>query len=1089
MIRRTVRVVLALAATAAIAPSIASAAAPPDYCLGQCSDILPPGANGHATLAEILANKALGVRPAHTDDQLGPYAALAQGANTLTDSNLNNFFNDASLGVPSTSAEKTYSPRADVTIVRDARGIPHITGTTRAGTEFGAGYAGAEDRLFVMDLMRHVGRGSLTSFAGGAPGNRVLEQNLWRAAPYTEDDLQAQVQRLADSGPRGAQLLSDIDNYLDGVNAYISKSHADRTFPGEYVVTGHADAITNAGGPEPFTRTDLIAIAAVIGGLFGNGGGEELNSALVKQAAEAKYGVTQGDRVWAALRDQDDPEATTTVHDGTRFPYGTAPGDTSGVAMPDAGTLQDASVVQDPTGSAASASAASASSASKSKARSLRVRGVPKKYKKLAGMFSGGAMPGLKLGGHHQGMSNALVVSGANTKSGNPVAVFGPQTGYFAPQLLMQEELQGPGISARGVSFSGLNFYVEIGRGPDYAWSPTSAEQDITDTYAVPLCETDGSTPTRSSKSYMFHGTCTPMEKLERSDSWSPTLADGTASGSYKLVTYRTKYGLVSGTATRAGKPVAYTALRSTYLHEADSALGFQMLNDPDVMKDADGFKSAASNIDFAFNWFYVNDHQSAYYDSGRNPVRAAGADPNLPVKAEPQYEWRNWNPATNTEDVTAPAQHPQSVNQDYYVSWNNKQAPGYRAADGNFSYGSVQRVDLLDRGVKTALAQGQKLDRAGLTKIMENAATTDLRGSRVLPTLLKVIDSGGVPSDPATASAVGSLRTWLDHGARRVEAAQGDRRYVDADAIRVFDAWWPKLVAAEFRPGMGDDLYAKTVRALQINESPSGGQNGDVSGGAVSTNQAQSHKGSSFQFGWWGYVDKDLRSVLGQSVQNGLPLRYCGGGDLPQCRATLLSSLAAAAGEPAATTYPGDKSCSAGDQWCADTIVQSPLGGVTDDAIAWQNRPTYQQVVSFPAGRGDDVSNLALGRPVSATSYQHGLFQPTLPASNAVDGSLSTRWASAWRDGESITVDLGSVRTVARTILRWESAYGKAYKIETSADGTSWRQAYATTAGDGGTDDDAFGSAVQARYVRLTGVQRATSYGYSLYELEVYAH
>ena len=497
-------------------------------------------------------------------------------------------------------------------------------------------------------------------------------------------------------------------------------------------------------------------------------------------------------------------------------------------------------------------------------------------------MFSGGAMPGLKLGGHHQGMSNALVVSGANTKSGNPVAVFGPQTGYFAPQLLMQEELQGPGISARGVAFSGLNFYVEIGRGPDYAWSPTSAEQDITDTYAVTLCETDGSTPTRSSKSYMFHGTCTPMEKLERSDSWSPTLADGTASGSYNLVTYRTKYGLVTGTATRAGRPVAYTALRSTYLHEADSALGFQMFNDPDVMKDADGFKSAASNIDFAFNWFYVNDHQSAYYDSGRNPVRAAGADPNLPVKAEPQYEWRNWNPATNTEDVTPPAQHPQAVNQDYFVSWNNKQAPGYSAADGNFSYGSVQRVDLLDRGVRTALAQGQKLDRAGLTKIMENAATTDLRGSRVLPTLLRVIDSGGVPSDPATASAVASLRTWLDHGARRVEAAQGDRRYVDADAIRVFDAWWPKLVSA---PSSGR-AWATTCTPRRSGRCRStsrrrAGRTATSAGGAVSTNQAQSHKGSSFQFGWWGYVDKDLRSVLGQPVQDGLPVRYCGGGDL----------------------------------------------------------------------------------------------------------------------------------------------------------------------------------------------------------------
>jgi len=66
-------------------------------------------------------------------------------------------------------------------------------------------------------------------------------------------------------------------------------------------------------------------------------------------------------------------------------------------------------------------------------------------------------------------MSNALVVAGSHTDSGHPVAVFGPQTGYFAPQLLMLEELQGPGISARGVAFAGTTMYVQLGRGRDYS--------------------------------------------------------------------------------------------------------------------------------------------------------------------------------------------------------------------------------------------------------------------------------------------------------------------------------------------------------------------------------------------------------------------------------------------------------------------------------------------------------------------------------------------------------------------------------------------------------------------------------------------
>jgi hypothetical protein len=65
-----------------------------------------------------------------------------------------------------------------------------------------------------------------------------------------------------------------------------------------------------------------------------------------------------------------------------------------------------------------------------------------------------------------------------------------------------------------------------------------------------------------------------------------------------------------------------------------------------------------------------------------------------------------------------------------------------------------------------------------------------------------------------------------------------------------------------------------------------------------------------------------------------------------------LLSTLVQASQESASTVYPGDSSCSAGDQWCADAIIQRPLGGITDATTNWQNRPTYQQVVEYPAHR-----------------------------------------------------------------------------------------------------------------------------------------
>ncbi|MDG4831903.1 penicillin acylase family protein [Solwaraspora sp. WMMD1047] len=1045
------------AAAPAVNALTPSAFAANDYCLGECSDILPPGQNGNATLVEVLANQAFGTLPRHSGDQLGRYADLVYGYAGLRPDQLDTFFNDASFGVLPGQAERDYSPRSDVRIVRDrATGTPHITGTTRAGTMYGAGYAGAEDRLFTMDLLRHVGRGTLTPFAGGAPGNRALEQSVWRTSPYTEADLQAQVAALRDQGARGQQLYADVQEYIAGVNAYIRTCMANRNCPGEYVLTGHLDAITNAGGPEEFQLTDLIAIAGVVGGLFGGGGGTEMQSALVRIAARAKYGTAEGDRVWAGFRAENDPEAVLTLHDGQSFPYGAAPPDAASVVLPDAGTARVEPVVTDQTGSATSAA------------------GGPSEL--------AAALSGLTVTPASRGMSNAAVVSAAHSATGHPIAVFGPQTGYFSPQLLMVQELQGPGISARGAAFAGLNLYVLLGRGQDYAWSATSSIHDITDTYAVPLCTTDGSAPTLASNRYLYRGQCLAMEELSHVNRWRPTVADGTAAGSYRMVAWRTNLGLVGWRATVAGRPHAFTQLRSTYRHEADSAIGFQLFNDPAAMGSAADFVASAANVEYAFNWFYVNSTESAYFNSGLNPVRAAGADPNLPMRAEPAYEWQGFDPATNTASYAPLASHPRSVDQDYYVSWNNKAARDFGAADGNFSFGAVHRGDLLDRPLRTALAAGQKFDRASLTALVQRAGLTDLRGVEVLDELIRVLASQPV-GDAELAATVARLTAWRQAGALRVETARGSKVYQHSEAIRVFDAWWPLLVAGMFKAPLGADLYQALVNALQINESPSGHQRGDVSNLPSSANEAQAHKGSSFQYGWWGYVDKDLRAVLGDPVRGGLGRTFCGGGELAGCRQVLLDTLRAAVATPASQVYPGDDTCAAGDQWCADAIVQSPLGGIRHATIAWQNRPTYQQVVSFPAARGDDLTNLAAGRPVTASSSQLGN-----GAARAVDGDLGTRWASSWSDNQSLTVDLGTVRPVGRAVLTWEAAYARSYRVEVSTDGVGWRPVWSTTAGDGGTDNVTF-PATPARYLRMQGLTRATSYGFSLWELRVYAH
>ncbi|MET9426425.1 discoidin domain-containing protein [Streptomyces sp. NPDC003036] len=123
----------------------------------------------------------------------------------------------------------------------------------------------------------------------------------------------------------------------------------------------------------------------------------------------------------------------------------------------------------------------------------------------------------------------------------------------------------------------------------------------------------------------------------------------------------------------------------------------------------------------------------------------------------------------------------------------------------------------------------------------------------------------------------------------------------------------------------------------------------------------------------------------------------------------------------------------------------------------------------------------LSQGKPVTASSQEHA----GTPASAAVDGDTGTRWSSAFSDPQWIRVDLGTTATISQVELRWEAAHAKAYRIETSQNGTDWTTAYSTTSSTGGTET--LNVSGTARYVRMLGTARATGYGYSLWEFKVY--
>jgi beta-glucosidase len=124
----------------------------------------------------------------------------------------------------------------------------------------------------------------------------------------------------------------------------------------------------------------------------------------------------------------------------------------------------------------------------------------------------------------------------------------------------------------------------------------------------------------------------------------------------------------------------------------------------------------------------------------------------------------------------------------------------------------------------------------------------------------------------------------------------------------------------------------------------------------------------------------------------------------------------------------------------------------------------------------------LSQGQPATASSTENA----GTPASAAVDGNTGTRWSSAYSDPQWLQVDLGASASISQVVLQWENAYATAFQIQTSNDGTTWTPVYSTTTGTGGTQTlSVTGS---GRYVRMYGTARATGYGYSLWEFQVFS-
>ncbi|ABX05454.1 MAG TPA: hypothetical protein DEF47_03235 [Herpetosiphon sp.] len=178
---------------------------------------------------------------------------------------------------------------------------------------------------------------------------------------------------------------------------------------------------------------------------------------------------------------------------------------------------------------------------------------------------------------------------------------------------------------------------------------------------------------------------------------------------------------------------------------------------------------------------------------------------------------------------------------------------------------------------------------------------------------------------------------------------------------------------------------------------------------------------------------------------------------------------------------------------WTTIQTITNSDGNVDDLSISGTGRyvrvesitratPYGISLFEFEVYGNAGSSNIALNKTTSASSSENA----ATTANFAVDGNVNTRWSSTFADGQWLRVDFGSVQSFNRVVLRWEAAYATSYRVQTSNDANSWTTIQTVTNSDGNVDDLSISGS--GRYVRIESVTRATQYGISLFELEVYS-
>ena len=465
-----------------------------------------------------------------------------------------------------------------------------------------------------MDVLRHAGRAQLSGFAGGANKAMDAEQSGTSRPTPRPTCRSRSTSPTRSTAPRASQLQQDLDR----TTSPASTSTSPRPQPTR--TSCPASTRRSASRCRPWKGTDVIATASLVGGIFGKGGGGELGNAAVLNAAVAKLRRQRRHRRLAGLPRGQRPRGADHRARHRASPTRTAPAST-------------------PT-----------------RSRSPTRAPIDRHPRRRAARAPGGLLGGRSAA--CSGCSNALLVSGARIETGHPVTVFGPQVAYFVaadpdgggPPRRPTSTPAAPPSSASTSSSCSAAARTTPGRRPRRARTSSTPSPRSSATRT-------GARPTIDSKGYLWKGPAAPIEMLERTNVITPNPADPSPPEAYTLKSQRTR--------ARDHHQARHRRRRAGRLRQAAldllprGRLGARLRR---LQHPVEGPRrralpaGAADKIGFTFNWFYTDDKDIGYFNSGNNPERADGTDPEFPTWGTGQWDWQGWDPVRPEGGQASPA-------------------------------------------------------------------------------------------------------------------------------------------------------------------------------------------------------------------------------------------------------------------------------------------------------------------------------------------------------------------------------------------------------------------------------------------------